>query len=317
MGVNSSGVAVAVDGGGSKTDVAVVALDTGQVIGRSRGPGCSHHHLGVPAAVAVIDDAVRRALGDADAVARDVRHAGCYLTAVDSEHDEAVLVPRLAAMDWAARSLVVANDLFALLRAGTDESSAAVVVCGTGINGLAVRSDGQVARIPALGRISGDWGGGLDLVDEVLWHAARAEDGRGEPTVLRDLVLGWSGAPSVAELAGWVHRGERDPAVWCDRMPDVVAAAASGDEVARLLIARQGEEIGVLAGALLARLGLADGPVPVVVGGGIGACGDPWLESWILAALGERAPAALLTVTRTPPIEGAVALALDHVAASG
>ncbi|MFC7586672.1 hypothetical protein ACFQYP_25240 [Nonomuraea antimicrobica] len=35
-----------------------------------------------------------------------------------------------------------------------------------------------MARFPALGRISGDWGGGQGLAEEALWHAIRAEDGR-------------------------------------------------------------------------------------------------------------------------------------------
>jgi DNA-binding CsgD family transcriptional regulator len=41
---------LAVDGGNSKTDVALVDAD-GAVLGAARGPGASHHHLGVPAAM--------------------------------------------------------------------------------------------------------------------------------------------------------------------------------------------------------------------------------------------------------------------------
>jgi N-acetylglucosamine kinase-like BadF-type ATPase len=41
---------LAVDGGNSKTDVALVDADGG-VLGAARGPGASHHHLGVPAAL--------------------------------------------------------------------------------------------------------------------------------------------------------------------------------------------------------------------------------------------------------------------------
>jgi N-acetylglucosamine kinase-like BadF-type ATPase len=38
---------LAVDGGNSKTDVALVDAGGG-VLGAARGPGTSHHHLGVP-----------------------------------------------------------------------------------------------------------------------------------------------------------------------------------------------------------------------------------------------------------------------------
>ena len=51
------------------------------------------------------------------------------------------------------------------------------VVCGAGINCVGMRPDGRTARFPALGRFSGDWGGGWALAEEALYHAARAADG--------------------------------------------------------------------------------------------------------------------------------------------
>lgn len=167
-------VLVAVDGGGSKTDVAVVDVVTGEVVGTSRGAGCSHHQIGIEATVVVLDEAVTAALADAAAAPSDVVHAGCYLTAIDLESEQVAMHGALSRLPWAARSLVVDNDVFALLRAGTEALDAAVVVCGTGINGVAVRADGATARVLALGQISGDWGGASGLAEEVLWHAARA-----------------------------------------------------------------------------------------------------------------------------------------------
>ncbi len=45
---------VAVDGGGSKTDVLVATID-GHVVGRKLGPGSSQHSLGAARATKVID----------------------------------------------------------------------------------------------------------------------------------------------------------------------------------------------------------------------------------------------------------------------
>ena len=71
------------------------------------------------------------------------------------------------------------NDLFALLEAGTDSPDAVAVVCGTGVNAVGRAADGRTVRFPALGSISGDWGGGGQLGMQALSHAARAVDGRG------------------------------------------------------------------------------------------------------------------------------------------
>ena len=79
------------------------------------------------------------------------------------------------------------NDTFAILRAGLPsgaEPCGVAVVCGAGINCVGMTPDGRTARFPAIGKISGDWGGGGGLAEEALFFAARAEDGRGEPTAL-------------------------------------------------------------------------------------------------------------------------------------
>jgi N-acetylglucosamine kinase-like BadF-type ATPase len=217
----------------------------------------------------------------------------------------------LAQTSWGARSLAVENDIFALLRAGTKDAPAAVVVCGTGINGLAISADGTIARLVALGRCSGDWGGGAALAAEALWCAARAEDGRGEQTRLRDAVLRWAGAASVDDVSIDVHRGRTNPADWSGRVPEIFALAADGDQVARRLVERQGREIGLIAASLIERLHLQDHPVPVVLGGGIGASGDPMLLAATVAVLAERVPAARLSITAGAPIEGAILLALE------
>jgi N-acetylglucosamine kinase-like BadF-type ATPase len=304
-------VVVAVDGGGSKTDVAVVSRRHGEVLGRSRGPGCSQHDLGLERAALVVDDCVQAALDDAQIDAGAVVHAGCYLTAIDLPDEQAAMSALLAQTSWGARSLVVENDLFALLRAGTEERPAAVVVCGTGINGLAVAGDGTTARIVALGRCSGDWGGGAELAEEALWCAARAEDGRGEPTGLRDAILRWSGDACLDDVSIGVHRGRLDPAAWSEHVPEIFALAAAGDHVARGLVERQGREIGLIAVSLLERLHLRDQVVPVVLGGGIGSSGDPVLLTAIAEVLADRAPQAMLRIVTVAPIEGAILLARE------
>lgn len=304
-------VVVAVDGGGSKTDVVVLDLASGDVLGSARGGGCSHHQLGIPAAVSVIDGAVLAALADAGVAASDVVHAGCYLTAIDTADEQRAVHDALAALPWGARSVVVDNDVFALLRAGTSSRDAAVVICGTGINGVAVRADGATARVLAFGDISGDWGGSSGLAEQVLWYAARAEDRRGEPTALRDALLSWTGRASVHDITLAVHAGELTVSSWWGRAPEIFELAHAGDRVARLLVDRQGEEIGLLAASLLVRLDLDAAEVPVVLGGGIGATGDPLLVAGVERVLAERVPKAALTIVYERPITGAAHLALD------
>ncbi len=299
-------VVVGVDGGGSKTHAAVADL-AGRVLGEAVEVGSAHTVLGFPGAAAVVDRAVAAALVAARIGPGAVRHAACLLSGVDLPQEADALHAALAAAPWAAGGLTVDNDTLAVLRAGTEAADAAAVVCGTGMNAVAVRGDGARAQLLALGRPSGDWGGGLGLADAILWHAARAEDGRGAATAVREALLGWTGAGSIAELAVDVVAGRRSTAQWAGRVPELLALAGDGDRVAQGLVRRQGHEIATCAAAVLQRLGLADRAVPVVIGGGIGASGDPLLTAAIAAGLAERAPQARWQLLDRAPVLGAVA----------
>ena len=76
------------------------------------------------------------------------------------------------------------------------------------------------------------------------------------------------------------------------------------------LVERQGREIGILAASLLERLDLQHADVPVVLGGGIAASGDALLLQEARLIMEERAPRARLVNVATPPIEGAIQLAV-------
>ena len=129
-----------------------------------------------------------------------MRTAHCYLTAVDLPDEIAELTGHLAARPW-AHELVVENDIFALLRAGTTPPTPPSSSCGAGINLQPYAPTAERARYLALGHISGDWGGGTGLAEAAIWAAARDEDGRGPSTLLRAAVLERSGLQRSATSA--------------------------------------------------------------------------------------------------------------------
>src|SRR5918997_265200 len=69
-----------------------------------------------------------------------------------------------------------------------------------GVNAAGRAPDGREVVFPALGWISGDWGGGGSLAMEMVRLVMRADDGRGPPTLLTPLLLGALGQPTAFEL---------------------------------------------------------------------------------------------------------------------
>ena len=306
---------LAVDAGNSKTDVAVVAAD-GEILGSGRGPGFLPHIVGAEAAVAglhllVEEAAFAAGLGEPTGM---VSHVSACLANADLPLEQRLLEEAVAARGWGATSAVF-NDTYALLRAGLDEPHGVAVICGAGINCTAHRRDGREVRFAAVGHISGDWGGGGFLWTEAMWWAARAADGRGPHTALREALPAHYGLPSMEALIEAVHLGHLTPDRCVEMTPLLFDVALGGDRVATDVVRRQVAEITALAVAALTRLELLDEPTPVVLGGGVLTAGHRLLLDGINEALAAAAPLASTRVVSTPLVVGAGLLGLDHVSA--
>ncbi|GAA2338093.1 N-acetylglucosamine kinase [Streptomyces cuspidosporus] len=305
---------LAIDAGNSKTDVALVGTD-GTVLGTARGGGFLPPVVGPKAAVDSLAPLVARA-AEAAGFDRPPRagHVSACLANVDLPAEEEQVTPLLAAQGWGA-TVTVANDTFALLRAGVaddGEPTGVAVVCGAGINCAGLGHGGRTARFPAIGRISGDWGGGGDLSKEAMWWAARAEDGRGGPTLLARALPEHFGLTTMYELIEALHLGRIAPARRHELTPVLFAVADAGDEIARAVVARQAEEVVTMATVALTRLDLLGEPTPVVLGGGVLAARQPLLDGRVRELLAERAPKADPRVVTAPPVLGAALLGLDR-----
>ena len=309
---------LAIDGGNSKTDMALVSPD-GRVLASLRGPGASQEDHGVDGAMRIMgrmvaDLAARAGLpADGGLIAR---HTSACLAGCDLPSEEEQLTAALRAQGW-SRSAVAMNDTFAVLRAGLPDDPATThgvaVTCGAGINCVAVAPDGRIARYLALGTLTGDWGGGIGLAKTVMWHAMRAEDGRGQPTTLGGGVAAHFGQPTISDVAIAVHQGKLAEDDLITLVPVLFAAAASGDDVARALIRRQAEEICTMAVTAMRRLSLPSAGTTVVLGGALLQAGDPLLSGALRTGFAAQAPEAILRVTDVPPVAGAALLGLDHL----
>jgi N-acetylglucosamine kinase-like BadF-type ATPase len=304
---------VAIDGGNSKTHVVVGSTD-GRLHGFVRGPGSSPHMIGVPGTVALLDSLVRQAVSHANLpVGTVLSRAEVYIAGADLPVEVDVLMKAVGEAGW-AREHRVDNDLFALLRAGTSNPNAVAVVCGAGINCVGRAADGRTARFPALGDLSGDWGGGQHLARLALWHAARGEDGRGPATALTPAVADHFGQSTVEEVATAVHLGELDKDRIDELSPVLFTIAAAGDEVAREVVAQQAREVVALATIAARRLDLLDRPHAVVLGGGVLAARHPLLHQAVVGGILAVAPQARIGIVSDPPVAGAALLALDALA---
>jgi len=304
------------DGGNSKTDLALLSGD-GAVLAAVRGPGSNPDILGVDGCLAVLGDLVEQGASAAGINGRSGPLADLgafYLAGVDLPTEERRLQAAIADRRWTAGTMV-ANDIFAVLRAGTARSWGVATVCGAGVNCAGVAPDGRRARYHSLGRISGDWGGGLDVGYAGLAAAIRGRDGRGPATTLEQLVPAFFGLRRPGQVTEAIHFGRRSARELTGLAPVVFAAARDGDEVAGGIVDRLADELVAMTLAVVRRLRLVRSEVDVVLGGGVLQSGDPRLLDRVHAGILAIAPRARVAPLRRPPVAGAALLALEAAGA--
>jgi N-acetylglucosamine kinase-like BadF-type ATPase len=308
---------LAVDGGNSKTD-AILGTADGEVLAYVRGPGTCHQNIGLAETLARLTELVARARSQAGVPAElAVDRAEVYLAGVDLPSEVDLLAGAIGRLGWAG-TVHLDNDALALLRAGRDSTwDTVAVVCGAGVNAVGRTADGRTARFPAIGPLSGDWGGGGHLGRLALWHGVRAEDGRGPATGLAKAVAVHFGLSSAEEVGFGVHLGQIDGGRLGELTPMLFELAAAGDAVAGRVVRRLGEELVAMAVTVAGRLSLLDSEFDVLLGGGVLRVGHPGLLEPVTAGVLRAAPKAVLSVITAPPVLGAALSALDAFGAAG
>jgi glucosamine kinase len=292
-----------IDAGGTKTR-ALVADETGQVVGDALGGGANlrtHGELEVEKVLhAVIEDACMDAPATPDAVALGIAGA-------DRPPDEAVLRAILRRIGF-RNHVVVTNDARIAFVAGSPERVGLALVCGTGSIAWGRNRAGKIARSGGWGWHVGDEGSGFWIGERAIRAVLRAVDGRGPATTL-DRALSEHFAIAEPEQILYAIYDREFPRTRVAKFAaQVDAAARTGDAVANGILADAAAELVCAASSVRDQLELEEGPYDVVLSGGTFAA-VPILELDVGRRL-ESPRARVRTLTQAPAI-GAVKLAIE------
>jgi N-acetylglucosamine kinase-like BadF-type ATPase len=253
-----------VDGGQSST-TALVGDATGRIAGFGRGGPCNHVGASEARAkfLATIGGCVQQACGQAG-LDRAEFESAC-LGFSGGPQDKEGLVGELLS---ANRLLVTDDGLVALVGACGGEPGL-ITIGGTGSIAYGRSADGRMARAGGWGYIFGDEGGAFDIVRQALRAALRMEEGWGPPTVLRDSLLGATGAATANDLMHRFYTAEWPRSRVATLAKYVDAAAGDGDEAARAIIDSAAGAQAMFAGAVRDQLFRSDEPARLAYIGGV------------------------------------------------
>lgn len=299
-------ILIGVDVGGTKTTAFAVDLQ-GRVLARVQAGAGNWEGIGLAAAAQLYATIIADLLCHANAHPDDVGAVAWGLAGLDWPSDEARLRPLLAPLTPRAMVIMV-NDAFLPLRAGSHDAFGVGVIAGTGSTVAGVAVDGRRYRTFGLGSDWADFDGAQSLTTAAMRIAAEAHYGRRAPTLLTALLCDWGGVPDIPSLAEGLSRGTivRDPATFA---PQVTQAATAGDAAAATIVQSAAQLLAANAGAVARQLDLTMQRHTVVIAGGAA----PALFDSFGQALQHISPRAKPVLLACEPVVGAVLLACDAV----
>jgi N-acetylglucosamine kinase-like BadF-type ATPase len=205
----------------------------------------------------------------------------------------------------------IVSDAASALAGGTGCRPGVVVIAGTGSIAYGENRLGETARAGGWGWRLGDEGSGYTIGLKAIMAALGAHDGRAPETLLKQKIVGHLGLDGIEGIVDWVYEPGREPRDIAYLVPLVREAEAAGDEAAALVMAEAGSELGLVANAVVRRLGLR-GVFPVSLNGGVFKQPSGYIMAFE-ETVRREAPECELIVPRMPPLLGSGLLALKAV----
>ena len=306
---------LALDGGGTKTE-GVLTDSCGHILAHARGHASNPNDVTLPVAVEILKELSLSLMAKAGLGTEALPHISLFGGISGGINYGPALERELTAALNGIGCLGIRSDVHILLSAEIPEGDGACIICGTG-SACFLRKGSELHRIGGWGYLLDSGGSGYDLGRDGLEAALRAHDGRGEPTVLSDLLAQRLGKPVWLSITEIYREGKPYIAACA---PAVFEAAEQGDTVAEAILNRNAAR---LAEYVKAAWKLLDDPAAkelvTVMGGGISVKQSPaWQEriNRALAALTAGEPPIPLTlqVASAPPVLGAVYEAMKQAA---
>ncbi|MBT9170461.1 MAG: N-acetylmuramic acid/N-acetylglucosamine kinase [Actinobacteria bacterium] len=297
------------DGGASKS-VSIVADTEGNVLSRVESGPSNYQNIGKEKAKEAIEHAVQRAIEASRTKITEFEVACLGLAGMDSQTSYNVLYGIISDIK-VFRKVMLLNDAEIGLAGATGCRHGIVVNAGTGAVAFGINQRGEKGRSGGWGYLMGDEGSAYDVSRRALMAAAKAHDGRGEPTLLLPMIMEALSLEQFEQIIELLYHKEMSPEALASLAPVVFEAAQKGDRVSQEILECAGEELGLVAIAVARALGMESEECEVAPIGGMFRPHTLLYKSFA-RVLRRQVPDCRLIKPIFEPAVGAVLLALKE-----
>ena len=294
-----------IDGGGSKT-LAIVANERGMVIGKGLAGSSNPNLVGIHVSIDNLRSALLMALRSSESKEIEVAVFG-----VAGSEAQRQLSKKLSDSLEYVKEVVVMNDSFICLAAGTLGRPGVVVVAGTGSITLAIDEEDKVIRAGGWGYLLEDEGSGFQLGKEAVLETLKFLEGRAPPSKLVKAVLTKLEAKEVSDLLSSIYGSKNPVSKLASLAPLVVQLANEGDPAAMKIVDKATDGLVSCVASVISRSSFSSRPIPVILSGGVFAGQNIYLETF-KSKLSRMLPESEPKTLELDPAVGALFLAFKR-----
>lgn len=260
---------LAVDGGGTKTDV-LCADEQGQIVGEGHSGPTNLTATNVGAASFNLREAVRQATEHLPQ-GWQVQKLSMGLAGMDTplEEAQATKVFRDVLSHLPIADFQLVNDIVIALESGTDKADAVALISGTGSNCYGRNAEGQSTKTGGMDYLLTDQGSGYAIGRRVLRMAVKSFDGRSEKSIFEELVKAHFKIDTIANLKDAVYNPPLSKSEIASLTKLCVTAFEQGDALARDVFDWAVGELHLMISTVVTKLGMTNRPVDCVLVGGV------------------------------------------------
>jgi N-acetylglucosamine kinase-like BadF-type ATPase len=165
-------------------------VSTVNIKGESTSNLANYHNIGIDKAITSVYTAASYAIRLAKIKISDIAATCVGIAAYDTPKDKVIITTAIqkAQHQFLGKNVKIVNDSVIGLFTGT-KPPGVCLISGTGCNCYGVGPKGKEWFAGNWSYLMGDQGGGYHLALRIFRAVIKAFDGRGEPTILRELVL--------------------------------------------------------------------------------------------------------------------------------
>lgn len=288
-----------IDGGGTKTELAI-ADEEGNIL--AKGYSGPSNWTTTPRMVTEenIIEGIESTLSQISGITLELIIAG--IAGVSKRENEAISF--LSSLGL-SRRVVVTSDAHIALIGAVLGMEGIIVISGTGSICYGRRGNSEV-RSGGWGYLLGDEGSSYDVGKKGIIAALRSYDGRGEKTILLDILQEYIGALDMEALVKIIYQHPKD--IISGFAPKVVECAKRNDYISLRILQDASCELGLLGVSVARRLGYSSGDrFDLAYTGGFFNSGEMVLKGFV-EGIREVFPNCNIFRARSSPVVGAVIL---------